>query len=147
MSDMMTNKVIRHVEGADGRSGDSPNFGAPSARMLRNAATMGITPNMRHPSKRPDDSVRVSNEYCICAFDIEREYKGEYTCNILSPILCMSIVCSCGKSWWVTRKLVDQHDMGDTTQILLGRREDFLPTLVAVLSDHCPNMIVGYNST
>jgi hypothetical protein len=87
---------LRHSEGTTRTSGTYPTIGFGDAKECRDLSATGVSVGA-HLGSPGRDPIRIDmDSHHILAYDIEKEYSGKRWYNTNSPILCVSLVCSCG---------------------------------------------------
>lgn len=100
--------------------------------------TLGCTPGQ--PNKEPQ-LFDYKKHHVLC-YDIETEWPGPGHCMAGSPILCVSLVCTCGWELVVSRaKLRDSN----INHVVLHTNKDISLFTIDSILRHCPSFTVGHN--
>ena len=134
---------LPHIEGTDAHDCTSPTIGHGIPKMCRDLCmkgyAVGCTPE--HP-ENPPSIIDYAHSHVLC-YDIEAEYAGPAYCNHDSPILCISLVCSCGYRQSISRRDIRLSPV--TCHVRSSNRE-MAELMLALLIDHKPIFTLGHNT-
>lgn len=138
----LVSEVLRHNEGTATRGGTSPGIGAGEAKRCRDYGIAGFSVGctVGQPDKEP---VKLnSSNCCVMAYDIESEFAGPAKTTISSPILCVSLKCTCGYEHIVSRcKIVG---MGCSQSVRVCNKDIAIEAIKLIIK-HAPTFTVGHN--
>ncbi len=99
-------KVLRHMEGTSRKDGTSPGIGTGLSKKCRDYGILGFSVGCTIGNTNKEPVELNESNCCVMAYDIESEYAGPSKSNIESPILCISLKCTCGFAHIITRSRI-----------------------------------------
>jgi len=135
-------RMIRHNESTTRSNGTSPTIGHDTAKISRDYCIQGygVGSPIDEQSKEPH-LFNYEADHAL-AYDLETEFVSKGECNMQAPILCGSLVCTCGWQLLVTRARV--HDSG-LNQVVLDSSEAIAVRIISAILEHAPAFIIGHN--
>ena len=93
---VLDRREIAHNKGTCDTDCTSPTIGASAAKLCRDISMAGysVGTTVSDKSKRPF-LIDFDSDHILC-YDIESEFDGGAYCHYNSPMLCVTLVCSCG---------------------------------------------------
>ena len=138
----MMGDTLCHNEGTAEYGGTIPCIGSGSTMNTRRYAMCGycVGNTLSVPDASPVLIDRKRDH--VLAYDLEVEYYGPNFCSLRNPILCSSLVCTCGYIVIISRSDVR---LPSVTCIRVYDNEEMSETIMRLISSHNPIFIVGHN--
>lgn len=134
--------LLAHVEGTDASDATSPTIGHGVAKVCRDVSMIGYAVGRTIDSPSiPPFLIEYRSNHILC-YDIECEYAGPACCSLRAPILCVSLVCSCGWKQCVSRR--DAYMPGNYCHVRHTNLQIAELTMALIIS-HKPIFTVGHN--
>ena len=92
-------------------------------------------------SKKPPFLVDYASNHILC-YVIECEFAGPGLCNYNSPILCVSMLCSCGRKMCVSRCELRAHQI---PYIVKTTNIEIAELTMRLILEHEPIFTLGHN--
>lgn len=134
--------MIRHNESTTRTNGTSPTIGHGVSKTSRDYCIhgYGVGSSLGDLSQEPP-LFNYATDHAL-AYDLEIEFVSRGECNTQSPILCSSLVCTCGWSLLITRSRV--HDER-VNQLVLDSSEAIAIATIEAILVHAPAFSMGHN--
>ena len=134
--------VLRHNECTTRHDGTSPTIGHGDAKQSRDYCiqgySLGCTPT---DEQRKPVLFDYASEHVVC-YDIEAEFTTKSACNLRAPIMCCSLVCSCGWRLFITRCRIADSSIN---QVLVSSNSELAILVVRNIIRHAPTFTIGHN--
>jgi DNA polymerase elongation subunit (family B) len=137
-------QLLPHCEGTTMKDGTTPIIGSgeifESRKLALNGYATGTTVGNASLTPPVIDGQLVHDSM---AYDIEAEYDGYQYSNIHSPILCVTLMCSCGKFTKVVSR--DVVDIEGVDCIVAHSNEQIAKIVIQLMVRHAPAFTYGHN--
>ena len=135
--------LLRHNESTTRSLGTTPTIGnGHTSKCCRDYCIAGysVGSDTKDPYKEPE-LFNYSKHHMLC-YDIETEFAGNSECSLGSPILCVSLVCTCGWQLVISsRVLLDSA----INHVVETTNEGIVVATISNIIRHHPTFTIGHN--
>lgn len=131
-----------HNEGTTRSNGTTPTIGFGESKQCRDYGILGLGVGSTIGQPDTEPTTLDESNCCVMAYDIECEFAGPHLSSYQSPILCVSLVCTCGYKHIVTRCDLLGMDCNYTVKVT---NQDIAVEVIRQMKQHSPAFTVGHN--